>query len=45
MVGDLQRIKLYPEKGYQIYQEIPQAVWEAYELLVSMGYDEQLVKA
>jgi uncharacterized SAM-binding protein YcdF (DUF218 family) len=45
MVGDLQRIKLYPEKGFQIYQEIPRVVWEAYELLVSMGYDEQLVKA
>jgi uncharacterized SAM-binding protein YcdF (DUF218 family) len=44
MVGDLQRIKLYPEKGFQIYQEIPRVVWEAYELLVSMGYDQQLVK-
>ena len=44
MVGDLQRIKLYPEKGFQIYQEIPRVVWEAYELMVSMGYDQQLVK-
>ena len=23
MVGDLQRIKLYPKKGFQIYQDIP----------------------
>ena len=44
MVGDLQRIKLYPEKGFQIYQEIPDDVWRAYEELVAMGFDKQLVK-
>ena len=44
MVGDLQRIKLYPEKGFQVYQEIPDDVWEAYEELVSMGFNRQLVK-
>ena len=44
MVGDLQRIKLYPEKGFQIYQEIPADVWEAYEKLVAMGFDKQLMK-
>jgi len=44
MVGDLQRIKLYPEKGFQVYQEIPGEVWEAYELLVDMGFDKQLMK-
>jgi uncharacterized SAM-binding protein YcdF (DUF218 family) len=43
MVGDLQRIKLYPEKGYQIPQEIPADVWEAYEELVDAGYDEYLI--
>ena len=43
MVGDLQRIKLYPGKGYQIYQEIPSDVWGAYEELVSAGYDQHLV--
>lgn len=43
MVGDLQRIKLYPEKGFQIYQEIPVEVWGAYERLVAMGYDKQLM--
>jgi hypothetical protein len=43
MVGDLQRIKLYPEKGFQVYQEIPDDVWEAYEELVAMGFDKQLV--
>jgi uncharacterized SAM-binding protein YcdF (DUF218 family) len=43
MVGDLQRIKIYPEKGYQIYQEIPGKVWEAYERLIGLGYDKHLI--
>ena len=43
MVGDLQRIKLYPGKGFQIYQEIPVEVWEAYEQLIRLGFDKQLV--
>ena len=44
MVGDLQRIKLYPAKGFQIHQEIPGTVWKAYEQLVALGYDQHLVK-
>ena len=43
MVGDLQRIKLYPDKGFQIFQEIPEDVWDAYEELVKMGYDKHLI--
>ncbi len=43
MVGDLQRIKLYPEKGFQIYQEIPDDVWAAYEELVEAGYNQRLI--
>jgi len=43
MVGDLQRIKLYPEKGFQIYQEIPPDVWSAYEELVKLGYNGRLI--
>lgn len=43
MVGDLQRIKFYPELGYQIAQEIPADVWSAYERLVSAGYDRYLI--
>ena len=45
MVGDLQRIKLYPEKGFQIYQEIPHDVWAAYEELVQAGYNQRLITA
>lgn len=43
MVGDLQRIKVYPEKGFQIYQEIPAEVWAAYEELIRAGYDRHLI--
>ena len=44
MVGDLQRIKIYPELGYQISQEIPEDVWSAYERLVHAGYDKYLIR-
>ncbi len=44
MVGDLQRVKLYAEKGFQVYQEIPEDVWAAYEELVKAGYDERLIR-
>ena len=44
MVGDLQRVKLYPSKGFQIYQEIPDDVWTAYQELVNAGYDTHLIK-
>jgi uncharacterized SAM-binding protein YcdF (DUF218 family) len=43
MVGDLQRIKLYPALGYQIAQEIPEQVWEAFEALVRAGHDKYLI--
>jgi uncharacterized SAM-binding protein YcdF (DUF218 family) len=43
MVGDLQRIKVYPERGFQIPQEIPEDVWEAFEELVRAGYDRHLI--
>jgi uncharacterized SAM-binding protein YcdF (DUF218 family) len=44
MVGDLQRIKIYPAKGFQVPQEIPGDVWKTYERLVEMGFDKHLVK-
>jgi uncharacterized SAM-binding protein YcdF (DUF218 family) len=43
MVGDLQRIRLYPAKGFQIHQDIPDDVWRAYEELVNAGYDKYLL--
>lgn len=44
MVGDLQRIKVYPQKGFQIEQPIPDDVWQAYENLVAAGFTQQLIK-
>jgi uncharacterized SAM-binding protein YcdF (DUF218 family) len=44
MVGDLQRIRFYPAKGFQVYQEIPAEIWDAYEQLVQLGFDKHLVK-
>ena len=43
MVGDLQRIRLYAEKGFQIHQDIPDEVQHAYEELVRAGYDRYLI--
>lgn len=44
MTGDLQRIRIYAEKGFQIYQDIPAGVWKAYERLVALGFTKQLIK-
>lgn len=43
IVGDLQRIRVYPEKGFQIPQHIPDDVWEAGEELMAAGYDTHLI--
>jgi len=42
MVGDLQRIRDYPVRGFQIPQEIPADVREAFDELVRLGYDTHL---
>jgi uncharacterized SAM-binding protein YcdF (DUF218 family) len=44
MVGDLQRIKLYPARGFQIHQDVPDDVWSAFEELVRAGYDTHLIR-
>jgi uncharacterized SAM-binding protein YcdF (DUF218 family) len=43
MVGDLQRIREYPRRGFQIHQHIPGDVWDAYRELVGAGYDKHLL--
>jgi uncharacterized SAM-binding protein YcdF (DUF218 family) len=42
MVGDLVRIREYPERGFQIEQDIPEEVWEAGRRLIAAGYDKHL---
>lgn len=44
MVGDLQRIREYPARGFQIPQPIPAEIWEAYEALIARGYDQHLIR-
>jgi uncharacterized SAM-binding protein YcdF (DUF218 family) len=44
MVGDLQRIREYPARGFQIEQPIPDDVWDAYLELVRAGYDKYLLR-
>ncbi len=41
MVGDFQRILEYPSLGYQVPQEIPEDVMQAYQKLVEVGYSDQ----
>jgi len=43
MVGDLQRLMLYAEKGWSAAQEIPSEVQDAYAALVAAGYTRRLV--
>jgi uncharacterized SAM-binding protein YcdF (DUF218 family) len=44
MVGDLQRIRIYPGKGFQIPQDIPDDVWAAYERLMAQGFNKHLAQ-
>lgn len=43
LVGRVQRMKVYGERGFQIKTEIPKKVWEACQRLIELGYTEQLV--
>ena len=43
IVGDFQRILVYPRLGFQVAQEVPQEVMNAYEELVRQGYTRFIV--
>lgn len=43
MVGDLQRVKIYADLGFQTPQLIPDKVWSAYERLVELGYNTHVI--
>lgn len=42
LTADLQRFKIYPPKGYQIKQDIPDEVWNAFSTLKKAGYTKFL---
>ena len=44
LVGDIQRMELYAQKGYQVPVEIPTEVRAAFDVLVAEGYTGQLTK-
>ncbi len=44
MMGDLQRIREYSARGFQINQDIPENVWKSFQELVSLGYDGHLIQ-
>jgi uncharacterized SAM-binding protein YcdF (DUF218 family) len=44
MVGDLQRLIVYGEKGWSAPQEVPSGVMAAYEGLVAAGYTKRLLR-
>jgi len=43
MVGDLHRILVYPQQGFQIAQDVPAPVMNALKELVAAGYGARLV--
>ncbi|MBQ9662575.1 MAG: YdcF family protein [Oscillospiraceae bacterium] len=44
MVGDLQRLRVYAEKGFQAPVEVPDEIWAAYERLAAAGYDRYVIR-
>lgn len=45
MVGDFQRIMMYPAQGFSSPQPLPEEAVAAYETLVSAGFTSQLLQA
>lgn len=43
MTGDLQRLKVYADLGFQMPTPIPDVVWQAYDRLVKDGYDRFVI--
>lgn len=44
MVGDLQRLRVYEEKGFQAHVDVPAPVWEAYRRLADAGFDRYVIR-
>jgi uncharacterized SAM-binding protein YcdF (DUF218 family) len=43
MVGDLQRFRVYPARGFMSVHLVPDPVWKSFEFLVSRGFTGHLV--
>lgn len=44
MVGDVQRMRVFVKKGWQVETEVPDEIWDAYEELVKRGYNKYIFK-
>ena len=44
LVGSVERMKVFAERGWQTQMDIPNTVWQAYEDLVKMGYNKYYTK-
>ncbi|MEV6711306.1 YdcF family protein [Lentzea sp. NPDC051208] len=44
LVGDLQRVVVYPKLGFAVEQNVPAGVLAAYERLVAAGFDSRMLR-
>lgn len=44
MVGDVQRLQAYPERGYQVDAEVPADIVAAAERLLALGFDKHQLR-
>ena len=44
MVGDLQRLRVYADCGFQAPVEVPEPVWAAFERLAAEGCDSHVIR-
>lgn len=45
LVGDLQRMRIYAQRGFQAEQVVPDEVWSAFERLLEAGYRKYAITA
>ena len=43
LTGDLQRLRVYADLGYQVSVDIPEEIWAAFERLVKAGFDRYYI--
>ena len=43
LTGDLQRLRVYANLGYQVPVEVPDEIWAAFERLVQAGFDQYYI--
>lgn len=43
LVGDLQRVMLYPQRGFAVEQHVPEEVYAAYQDLIHAGFTSRLI--